>query len=291
VACCPSCGRPVARAGPRCLYCSAPLPAREEPPPPAAALEPPPTTLARRLLVVLDLDSAEPSRLERALPLGRFEAELLARRGGFHLHRLADVETARGLAQRLAEDGVRVVLVPEAEARTPPLRALSGEWAPPGLMLRTETGPLGLAPGSLQLVVTGEVVREYEPRHRGEATRAGQRFIVHLHRRGETAAVEIDSAILGVGGSLTGSARLSVETWIESLAEDAPRDDRFRLLSPALSPAEPDPAQSAVAVAAALGEAKSAGGREPRQLLDNLAQFRFYSGWRGAVERRRGTPG
>ena len=279
-------------AGPRCLYCSAPLPATGEPPPAAAAAEPPPPALARRLLVVLDLDGAEALRLARALPLGRFEAELLARRGGFFLQRLADVETARGLAQRLADDGVRVVLVPEAEARTPPLRALSGEWTPRGLALRTEAGPLVLAAGSLQLVVTGEVVREYQPRPgRREETRAGQRFIVHLHRRGQTAAVEIDSAILGVGGSLTDSARLSVETWIEALAQDAPRDDRFRLLPPALSPAEPDPAQSAVAVAAALGEGKSPGAGEPRLLLDNLAQFRFYSGWRGAVERRRGTTG
>jgi len=291
VACCPSCGRPLARAGPRCLYCSAPLPAAAEAESLPAPLAPP--AAARRLLVILDLDGAEPARLARALPLGRFEAELLARRGGFHLQRVADAENARVVAQRLADEGVRVLLVPEDEARTPPLRALSGEWTPRGLGLRTEAGPLALAPGSLQLVVTGEVVREYQPRYqrRREATQAGRRWLVHLHRRGETAAVEIDPAFLGVEGSLTGSARLEVEAWIEALARDAPRDDRFRLLPPALAPAEPDPAHSAVAAVAALDGGRSNGGREPRLLLDNLAQFRFYSGWRGAVARRRLSPG
>jgi len=293
VACCPSCGRPVALPGPRCLYCGAPLPAVAQPEPPPAPLDGPAEAAAPpdggRLLLVVDVAGTEAARLARALPLGSYEAELLARRGGFHLQRLVDAATARAEAQRLAAEGVAVLLVPEAEARTKPLRALSGEWTPSGLRLRTAAGPLALAPGSLQLVVSGEVVREYQPSYerRRESTRALPRWLVHLHRRGETAAVEIDPAILGVDGSLTGSARLEVAAWVEALAQDAPRDDGFRLLPPALAPAEPDPAQSAVAASAALSRGTGPGGREPRQLLDNLAQFRFYSAWRGAVERRR----
>ncbi len=287
MASCPSCGRPPARPGPRCLYCGAPLAATAELPAGAAAA-PAETRAADRLLVILDLAQAAAETLRQALQLGAYDAAQLARRGGLHLHRLADPAPARAEAQRLGEAGLVPLLVPESEARTPPVRALAGEWTGAGLALQTQAAPLLLLPGSLRLVVTGEVVREYLPRYerRREATRAGQRFLVHLHRRGFSAAVEIDPAVLGVDGSLTGSGRLEVEAWIEALAGDAPRDDRFRLLAPALAAAEPDPAQSAVAAAAALVQGRDRRG-EPRQLLDNLAQFRFYSGWRGAVERRR----
>jgi hypothetical protein len=62
-------------------------------------------------------------------------------------------------------------------------------------------------------------------------------------------------------------------------------DDGFRRLPPALAPTTEEP------------DAGLAGAARPRPrrgrdalapvILDNLAQFRFYSAWRGAIERRR----
>jgi hypothetical protein len=59
-------------------------------------------------------------------------------------------------------------------------------------------------------------------------------------------------------------------------------DDEFRRLPPALAPAAPS--------GGALGMVETL--RAPRAsdaplVLDNLAQFRFYSAWRGLVERQR----
>jgi hypothetical protein len=62
-------------------------------------------------------------------------------------------------------------------------------------------------------------------------------------------------------------------------------DDGFRLLPPALGEA----AEEAGSLATFRG-ARGAGlapGREAAIVLDNVAQFRFYSGWRAAIERVR----
>ena len=60
-----------------------------------------------------------------------------------------------------------------------------------------------------------------------------------------------------------------------------PVDDGFRRISPALAPAAP-----AAGAAARLEDALRTSAARPPAILDNLAQFRFYSAWRGAVERR-----
>jgi hypothetical protein len=63
-------------------------------------------------------------------------------------------------------------------------------------------------------------------------------------------------------------------------------DGGFRRVPPALGPAEPEP-RGAVAAAGTLGFAsRPQGKQEGPVVLDNVAQFRFYSGWRAAVQRR-----
>jgi hypothetical protein len=70
--------------------------------------------------------------------------------------------------------------------------------------------------------------------------------------------------------------------WLREVAGAAPVDDGFRFLAPALGPAVPPPAGTATGAAQALSSSRST----PRPaLFDNLGQFRFYSGWRAAVER------
>ena len=101
--------------------------------------------------------------------------------------------------------------------------------------------------------------------------------------------MEIDAGSFEFGFAATGSARLELDAWVEEVASGAPSDDAFRRLPPALGPAEPE-AKGALSAASSLGLASR--GRETGRdggpiVLDNVEQFRFYSGWRAAVERRR----
>jgi len=299
---CPSCRRPVAVARASCLYCGAPLAAEDV----AAALsaaqqvlaqaDPGPRIAGGRGLLILDLADANPETLAAALGLPRYEAGLLARRGGLQLHRVLGAAAAQAEADELGRRGVTALVVPEEEARVRPVRALAGRRAPDGLWLRTEEdGPLDLATRDLLLVVVGTIVRERQTRferRKVDSTRPVEGRRVHLFRVAEPRPVEIDPDNFETGFSASGSARLEIEGWIATLDRHVPRDEGFRRLPPALAPAEPDPEGP---VAALLAERRappraSAGRRasaEEPVLLDNVAQFRFYSGWRAAVERRR----
>jgi hypothetical protein len=105
--------------------------------------------------VVLDLEGVSPGTLVDALALPAYEAALLVRRGGFHLHRVLDVAAAEEEASRLVACGARVVLIPEAEARVRPVRAVGGERGEGLLTLRTEEGAVALRRAAL-LVVQGD---------------------------------------------------------------------------------------------------------------------------------------
>jgi hypothetical protein len=293
----------VALARASCLYCGAPLAAEDV----AAALSAAAQAVAQaapaakgppdgRGLVILDLADANPDTLSATLGLPRYEAGLLARRGGLHLHRVLEAAAAQAEAERLSGRGVAALFVPAEEARVRPLRAVSGRRLPAGLSLRTEEGPVELDLESLLLVVTGPIVREHQTRYerrRGPSTRLDEGRRVHLHRTAEARPVEIDPDNLETGFSAAASARLEVDAWIAALEARLPHDDGFRRLPPALAPAEPEPAGPLAAAAALRARDRAragsrTGGDEP-VLLDNVAQFRFYSGWRAAVERRR-TP-
>jgi hypothetical protein len=251
-----------------------------------------------RSLVILDLEGASPGSLADALDLPSYETALLVRRGGFHLHRVLDVAAAEAEAERLGTHGVRFVLVPEAEARVRPLRALGGERGQGALSLRTEDGDVALHRGSLLLVVQGPITREYQPsarRRRVDTARLDEGYRVHLHLReptGPPRPLELDAATFEFGPALKGSGRIELDIWVEEIAGDAPCDGGFRRLPPALGPAEPEP-KGAVAAAGTLGlssRQKGMGRDEGPLVLDNAAQFRFYSGWRAAVQRRLTRP-
>jgi hypothetical protein len=307
---CPSCRRPIAVARPSCLYCGAPLPegvldealrvaqaATREEPPPATEPEAP-----VRTLVVLDLARVEAGALTQAAGLSPYEATLLTRRRGFHLHRVLTPEQAEGAAAQLAAAGIEALLVPEAEARVLPLRVIAGERALTGLLLRTEAGNVAIARGELLIVVTGSITRERQAsaeRPKVETATPVPSWCVHLHRLSDPRPLEIDASSFEPGFAPTGSTQLELLAWLDEFAQGIPRDDAFRQLTPALAPAEA-PAPSALAAvdllharpraatgAAALRARRASAAAGERVVLDNLAQFRFYSGWRAAVERRR----
>lgn len=305
---CASCRRPVALARATCLYCGAPLAAEDVAAALAAATQAaaqafpgsPAAERPARALLVLDLADANPDTLAATLALPRYEAGQLARRGGLHLHRVMEEADAREEARRLGERGLDVLLVPEAQARARPLRAFAGRREGDRLELRTEQGDLlAVPPEALLLVVSGPIVREYQSRferRRVDTARREEGRRVHLHRAREARPIEIDPDNFDAGARGAGSARLEVDAWLAVL-RGVRHDEGFRRLPPALSPAEPE-TDGPLAAAASLRARRASpsglvgpprAGDEP-VLLDNVRQFRFYSAWRGAVERQRAEP-
>ncbi len=289
MASCPACGRSVAVARVECLYCGAPLAQGGDasPAPAEAATEP-----LRRVLVLLDLAAASPETLAEALATSRYEATLLSRRGGLQLVRAASPEDAVAEAERLRARGAEPLLVPEEEVLATPLPCLAGEKRGAELELRTSQGSVTLARGEALLLVRGPITREYQPaqkRRRIASARLEEGFRVHVHRRGEKHPLEIDALNFELGFAASGSSRLAIDAWLEAVAGDARRDDGFARLPPVLGPAAPEPG-GVLAAVGSLAATSRAGEARPL-VLDNLAQFRFYSGCLAAVARRRQRQG
>lgn len=290
MAACPRCQRPLALARPQCLYCGAALDADLVPAPVPAAVEggPAPPN-EERALVVMDAAGADTAVVAQALGLSRLEAAQRIHRGWL-LHRItspaeAAVETSRlrglGLkAQTLAEVEIRPALQPRV--------AEGGRRTGDGVELRIE-GAIGLVrPADVLVIVSGAIHRERQsvitPR-RGHLTRSllpGHRF--HVHQRGDASPTEIDPEAFAFDEPRhpPTSSWLSLQEWLAALAAPGPLDEGFRFLPPALGVAEP-PGRGDLA--RALVESPSRRDRGGPATLDNLAQFRFYSGWRAAALR------
>ena len=87
------------------------------------------------------------------------------------------------------------------------------------------------------------------------------------------------------GEAVMGSTHLEINRWLEELFPGLPEDTAFRYEHPALAPS--GGTGTGAGIAAALGQEPPRRRKDQPLLLDNLSQFRFYSAWRGAVERRR----
>ena len=239
------------------------------------------------MLVVVALDGVEAARLPSAFGISRYEAGQWARRGGYHLHRAAHAAEAAAERERLAGQGIAAFTVDEAAVRAAaePEPALGGRFDGQALRVRTPAGPIDVGGADLLLVVKGVIVREHPPTERLRFPRTatlepGFRF--HLHRRAQPRPVEIDPAAFDFGAHRAReSSLLEISGWITALAQAAPVDDGFRRITPALAPATP-----AAGAAARPEYALRTSVAAPPAPLDNLAQFRFYSAWRGAVERQ-----
>jgi hypothetical protein len=173
--------------------------------------------------------------------------------------------------------------------RAPPLPCLSGERVGEGLRLASATGSLTLAPGEAFLLVSGAIVRERQAsaeRTRVATARLEDGFRVHVHRRGARPTLEIDALNFECGFAVSGAVRLELLAWLAAVAGDARHDTGFARLPPALAPAGPEPAGALGAMGSLRSPREGAPDGAPL-LLDNLAQFRFYSGCLAAVARRR----
>jgi hypothetical protein len=299
MASCPSCRRPLAIARPQCLYCGAALDPALVPPPPAdvPAARPdapgsaPPASSPpepERTLVVIGFAQAEVARAAEALHLAPFEVEQRRRRGGWHLHKALAPDAAADEAARLRAAGLAVHTVPDAEARVSaePIAVTGGAHSEPGLLLHTNRGDQTLRPSDLLLVVAGAIQREYPPaefqRKRVGLGALAPGLRLHLYTRVDPIALELDpdSFSFDARSPVPTSSLLELRSWIAMFCPPVPLDESFRFVPPALgpSPAIPD--------APALAALRAARRPDAPALLDNLRQFRFYSGWRAAVERR-----
>lgn len=290
---CPRCGRPVAMARRQCLYCGAELApgatrdprAEARPEPPAGPPAIPGSALPERVLVVVDLDGVDAERLAAAIGVSPYEARQMARRGGYHLQRAAAPADAAAYRERLAVEGILAFTVDESSVRAAaePEPALGGGLESGVLKLRTAAGPVDAAGGEILLVVKGPITRELPPLESRKWSRTatlepGFRF--HLHRRHPLRPLEIDPASFDFGAPRSGEGSLpEIAGWVAALGAEVPVDDGFRRLAPALGPAAPAAGPAARLEDALRGSTRAAA------ILDNVAQFRFYSAWRGAVER------
>jgi hypothetical protein len=285
---CPRCQRRVAAARATCIYCGAPLPAAAAPPEPEPEA---PLLPATRALLILDVEASGPERLAAALGLTVLETRLWATQAPFRLQRLGPPQDVEAEAGRLQDAGLTVAVLPEAEVRpalTPRL-ARGGRPQPDGLELDLGGAARRLGPGELLLVVEGPIAREYQTQQdlrRVRAASLAPGYRLHLHLRGEARPLELDPGGFDFGGprGIPSSSMLELRAWLAPLRAGVPTDSSFERLLPALGPAGPGQG-GALSAAEALRAQIPAEGQA--LVLDNLAQFRFFSAWRGLLERRR----
>jgi hypothetical protein len=283
----------VALARPRCLYCGAPLsaeivPTVVMPAPTAADLERDPGAPPRALLIV-DMATADAGTAAAVLGLGPFEADQLVRRGGWQLYKIAEPDAAEAEASRLRASGLTAHVVPEFEVRASrePMLAIGGRSSAGVLTLRTAKRERHVKIQEVQLAILGEIHREYAPEIRKHPRSFGgldPGFRIHLYVRGIALPFELDPEgfLFDDASGAPTSSLLELRRWIDALPAHVPRDEGFRQMPPALAPAEAPTGPAIFEAVAALRT-----GREGPVVLDNVSQFRFYSGWRAAIERRR----
>ncbi len=287
-------------ARPACLYCGAPLSAETVAAAVASAatvasfgtLPPPAAGAVHGVLVVVDQSSADARTLGAALGLGPYESAQRRKRGGYALEGILEPAAADEEAARLRAAGLVVFQVPESVARKEPWIAGAGSRGPDGLRLRGSSGTRLVSGADLRLVVRGPIVRQYQaarerPKIRTARLEDGYRFHLHLGASPEIVELDPGDFDFGAQGPLSGSSLLEMCDWLDSVRGEATVDDDFRHVTPALGPT-PAGAGGPLAAAAALSRSVSSGrGQGEGAVHDNLRQFRFYSSWRGAVERAR----
>ena len=242
-------------------------------------------------LLLVDCSSRDPATLGEALGLLPYESALRHRRGGYALEAVLDPAAAEEEAVRLRAAGLVVFLVPESLTRAEPWLATGGVRETDGLRLRGAHGVRHVSGPDLRLVVKGPIVREYQTpfqRRKVQTARLEDGYRFHLHLRASPEILEIDPGDFDFEARtlLFGSSRLEMEDWIDSLAREVTVDDAFRHATPALGPGSPS-SKGPLAATAALSRSAATGRESEATVHDNLRQFRFYSSWRGVVERDR----
>lgn len=298
----------MARAN--CVYCGAALPseALEEASQAAqkilqskslTSLEAAATVLVSdsppRRYVILDTTTTSVELIAEACSVSVWEARQWQAASRYRLLRISTEPPDGPLESGLREKGLTPLVIPDetiARARSPiPLESIDTIASPARCTLREdpEAAPSrrDLREEDLILIVSASIRRQRvkdqsTPRVRAE-TRLEDAWLIHLHLQGESRPWEIDPLRTSYEGPGPASAFMRTLELVRRLSAIVPHDDAFRNVVPALSPGV-DPLRDLESL---VPPAKKKA-REPKVvILDNVAQFREYSAWRGAVEAAR----
>lgn len=225
------------------------------------------------------------------------EMEALGRRRQYLLYRILPVAEARAEAARLAALGVSAIALSESAVRaaSEPLIAIGGDPASGVFALDPRGEPLRVVAENVLLVVWGPIRREplsEEARsmrelRRASAPRVAESELCHVHTKLSPRPIEVDANAFAFSQTqgVIESTLLRLRAAIACLAAAVEINHGFRWETPALGMSSPIERRS---LADALSTSRSgAGERKPATFLDNVAQFRFYSAWRGTLARQR----
>ena len=307
---CPACARPVAMARGNCLYCGAALSIEvlEEAARAAerilqssslrhleAATGSFGTEPSSRRYLVIDTSAPSLETLAEACSISLWDARQWQAASRYRLVKVSTEPEDGPLESELKKKGLKMHVVPEhvvAQSRNPILiEAIDLSRNPSECTLRDAgEGPTSrreLKDGDVVLVVSAfikrEKVKDQTSLRNQIATRLEDFWLVHLHLKGENRPWEMDPRRTRYEGDGLPSAHMRTLEIVRRLSATVPHDESFRNVVPAMSPCA-DPPSDLDDIRK--GSLKS--GREPKLVvLDNVAQFREYSAWRGAVE---GTP-
>jgi hypothetical protein len=222
-----------------------------------------------------------------ALRISLADARQRCLKGGFHLSRTLPAADAVSERARLVSAGVRALTLPEDQVTQAarPLVALRGDPLAGVFSVDGASAPVQLEVGDALLVVRGPITREYQPapeRQRIHTATLEQGYLVHIHRRSEPRPLEIDPATFVYKGRIDPyrSTLLRLTEDVAQLCSGVPVDTGFEREPPALAlPERSDPANQAATFG--LGSPRRGG----PVVLDNRAQFRFYSAWHATLKR------
>lgn len=308
---CPACSRPIAMARANCVYCGAALSGEAvegaalaarrvlqskdllnlEAAANALVLEQPP-----RRYVIIDTTTASVERLALACSVSVWEARQWQAASRYRLLKISTEPPDGPWESGLKEKGLIPLVVPDdtiARSRNPILlESIDPNASPAQCTVREdpEAAPSRreLREQDLTLIVSASIRRERMKDHASTRVRPDTRledaWLIHLHLKGELRPWEVDPLRTSYEGAGLASAFMRTLELVRRLSSIAPHDESFRNVVPALSPGA-DPLRDLEALAPAAKKK----GKEPKVVvLDNVAQFREYSAWRGAIQAMQG---
>lgn len=302
---CPACARPIATARPKCLYCGAPLSEETIQSATLAAervqrgqglsnLEAAAKGIgvhSARRYVVVDTAAVASEVLADACSVSVWEARQWQAASRFRLVKVSSEPPDGPLESGLRAKGLTPLIVPEEKvlrSRNPVLlESIDAAASPPQCSSRdAPESPLtrtDLKEQDLLLIVSASIKREKvktQDTRVPTEKRLDDALLVHLHLRGADRPFEIDPLRTTYEGTGVASAYIRTLELARRLSSLAPHDESFRNVVPALSPGL-DPSSELKALASSTRKKA----KEPKiVILDNVAQFREYSAWRGGVE-------
>ncbi|MEO8360203.1 MAG: hypothetical protein ABI672_09255 [Vicinamibacteria bacterium] len=313
---CPSCGRPIAMARPTCVYCGAKLSVEllDEAASAArrvlqsrslaglekAAKGASPDQVWRRYLI-LDTKDVSVESVAKACSASTWEARQWQAASRYRLLKVT-TETDAPIESALRDRSLPFFALSEevvAAARSPLLlEAVDSVSALLRVTFRAEADGRSQTRDIrnediailLSAPIRREKVKEATASRRAQPeTRLEDAWLMHLHLKDEPRPFELDPRRVAFEGGGLASAHMRSLELLRRLAADVPHDEAFKNTVPALSPGS-DP----LIDLASLKTPQKSGAKEAKLVvLDNVAQFREYSAWRGAVEkaRRQGSAG